>query len=420
VPGWGETSIFAQGGYLELPDEGQTDRGYWIQPDILRRMEERRRSLTQEILSLGLLARTRQINASAFIYLMLAEYPHLRVEGLIDQFDQSFAQSRLFAHDYVAVKRENVGTTEVQDQVIESILGGSARPFSQAFELETTYPLPDGDSVYLYRQRYYLPDGYPVEYASRLAEELSNRTRPGDAILLFPANLVSPFMSNYRGPAEIYLAPGTGEKLAEIAARHQRLFVVVGDPDAFAVAETGAGEALQVAQAWLNYHAFHAGHEWADSLQLLVYGTVDEPAMAPSSDTATTLGDQVLLAGWELPAGSWPPGQIVPLSLFWQALAPVAQDWNVFVHLLDESGQLVAQTDTAPVAGSRQTSTWPPGEMILDRHGLLLPDSLPAGEYQLQVGMYLPATGERLEANDAAGMRLGDSIPLDRVVVVSP
>jgi len=66
LPLWGPTSSFARGGYLRLPDEGFTDRGYWIQPELLQRLEDRRLVLGKESLSFGLLVNTWQINTGPF------------------------------------------------------------------------------------------------------------------------------------------------------------------------------------------------------------------------------------------------------------------------------------------------------------------------------------------------------------------
>jgi 4-amino-4-deoxy-L-arabinose transferase-like glycosyltransferase len=419
LPLWGETSVIAQGGYLELPDEGPTDRGYWIQPDILRRMEQRREEQGQEVFSLGLLARTRQINASAFIYLTLADYPYLRVEGLIDRFEDSLPYSRLFAHDYLVVKGSNVGTNPAQETVIQEVLAGSSPLFDEVFELETSYSLPDGDTVYLYRQRYYPPAGYPVEYVSRLAIDLSARTGPDDAILFMPAALLGPFAASYSGPAEIYLAPSSEPELAESLAGRRRAFLVLGD--AAVSPASDAAEAQGWAEAWLNQHAFRAAHEWADSLQLVTYGVGPvSPATAPTSEVTASLGDQIKLAGYDLPAGTGEPGAIIPLTLFWVPAEEIADDYQVFVHLLSPEGGLVAQSDSGPVGGSRPTSSWRAGELIVDRHGLALPDTLPPGEYELRVGLYLPATGDRLPVSGRDGQLLSDHVPLGRLSVTPP
>jgi 4-amino-4-deoxy-L-arabinose transferase-like glycosyltransferase len=413
VPLLGATSSWAQGVYIQLPDEGQTDRGYWIEPDVLRRMEQRRLALGQESLSLGLLVNTSQINAGPFVYLILTQYPHLRVEGLIDQFNDSSPYSRLFAHDYLAIKRENANANRSQEETIAQILDAPPSLLAQAFELECSYPLPDGSTVYLYRQRSHLPEDYPVQYVTDLATHLGQRTQPGDAILLTPLELVGPFVSQYTGPAEVEVAPPTEGELATVAAQHRRVLLVLGD--------AAAGQMEGLAQDWLNRNGFRATHEWVGSLQVIIYGTVaGSPAEDPSETIGAFLGEQIELAGTDLPGASWRRGDVLPLTLFWRSGPGIEADYTVFVHLLDEDGQLVAQTDSAPVGGSRPTSSWGEGETIVDRHGLPLPDDLPSGTYQLLAGMYLPSTGERLLVADRRGVPLGDSIPLGQVTVVSP
>ena len=412
LPLWGRTTSFAQGVYIQLPDEGRTDRRYWIQPDVLQRMEAERLAQGREQLSLGLLINTSQINAGPFNYLILTEYPQIRVESLISRFDETSPYSQLFAHDYVAVKRLNAGMNASQKTVIEAILDGQARLFDQVYALQTTYLLPDEDTVYLYRRRSHLPADYPVEYVTGLAEALGDRTRASDAIVLMPPELAGPFVTSYGGLAEIYVTAGAEEDVAEIAAQHRRLFLVLGDAEAGEV----EGQALE----WLNEHAFRAGHEWFDSLQLLTYGTTAKvPAIQPSVESGATFGEAIALAGYDLPPGPWRRGDIVPLTLFWQGLAPPEEDYQVFVHLLDKDGQLVSQTDSVPAGGSRPTSGWGKGEMIVDRHGLLLGDEIATGTYEVRVGMYLPATGERLPVWDAAGNPLGDSLSLETLEIAT-
>jgi hypothetical protein len=80
----------------------------------------------------------------------------------------------------------------------------------------------------------------------------------------------------------------------------------------------------------------------------------------------------------------------------------------------------VAQADGPPLGGAYPTSFWQVGERLVDRHDMQLPAGLPAGEYELLVGMYLLETGERLPWLDAAGEIQGDAIPLGRLRVDSP
>lgn len=413
LPFWGRTYTLAQGVYIQLPDEGETDRGYWIEPDVLQRIEEQRQLLGRETISFGLLVNTSQINAGPFNYLILTEYPQLRIESLLGESEAGWPYSHLFAHEFVIVKRLNEEISPAQEQAIEALLDRPPRLFDQAFELETTYLLPDGDTVYLYRQRYHLPATYPVEYVTELAEALGSQTRRDDAIILAPPQLAGPFISRYAGPAEVYLTPLEEKDLAEIATRHERIFLVVGDP--------AAGEVQALAQEWLNQHAFRASHQWSNSLQLLTYATAAQPlANTPAVEVHATLGESIELTGYDLPSGPWHPGDIVTLTFFWQTPMPVGPDYNIFVHLLDGSGQLVAQNDSAPLGGSRPTSSWARDEILVDRRGMPLPNDLQPGEYNLRLGMYLPASGERLAVRDARESPLGDSLSLGLLEVTPP
>ena len=84
------------------------------------------------------------------------------------------------------------------------------------------------------------------------------------------------------------------------------------------------------------------------------------------------------------------------VTLYWQAINPMEADYTIFVQLLDADGKVHAQHDSQPLAGNAPTSTWTPNEIIHDKHVLNIPNDLPAGKYQLIVGLYFLETGERL------------------------
>ena len=96
-------------------------------------------------------------------------------------------------------------------------------------------------------------------------------------------------------------------------------------------------------------------------------------------------------------------GAMRPLRLVWSTTAPVAEDYTVFVHLIDESGAPVAQSDRAPEGGFYPTSAWAVGEPVADQYMLSVPDDVAPGSYRLVAGFYLPATGTRplLDNGDA-------------------
>lgn len=107
-----------------------------------------------------------------------------------------------------------------------------------------------------------------------------------------------------------------------------------------------------------------------------------------------------------------PPSGITPtltLTLTWQAVEPVSEDYTVFVHLLSPSDVRVAQIDVRPCAGECPTNTWRPGEILTERHSLSMPPDAPLGPYHLAVGLYRLETGERV----AVVGRQGGTVLLD-------
>lgn len=86
------------------------------------------------------------------------------------------------------------------------------------------------------------------------------------------------------------------------------------------------------------------------------------------------------------------------LDLYFQANEPTDQSAVIFIHVLDaDTGQLVAQSDAVPHNWQYPTLAWAAGEAVLERRTLLLAD-LPAGRYDLMLGMVDQETGERVTA----------------------
>lgn len=106
------------------------------------------------------------------------------------------------------------------------------------------------------------------------------------------------------------------------------------------------------------------------------------------------------------------------VDLFWQADGQPAANYTVFVHLLNEAGELVANHDGVPDNGRYPTASWHPNITFSDPHQLILPADLPSGTYQLYAGLYLPETGERLAIRTAAGDEMPNAaFPLQSIVL---
>jgi hypothetical protein len=104
-------------------------------------------------------------------------------------------------------------------------------------------------------------------------------------------------------------------------------------------------------------------------------------------------------------------GQPLCYELQWRTTKPLPTDYTVFIHVLDQQGHIVAQTDSQPGGGYAPTSRWPIETPIADRHGLILPLSVLApGKYDIVAGLYGP-DGVRLQTTEG-----NDTIILNKIV----
>ncbi len=106
---------------------------------------------------------------------------------------------------------------------------------------------------------------------------------------------------------------------------------------------------------------------------------------------------KLALVGFHLDRQVVHPGETLHVTLYWQALSPMEEDYTVFTHLLWPPDQVWAQEDDQPRDGQSPTSTWQPGQIIEDHYQLTLPGESPVGVYEIEIGLYLSATGDRLK-----------------------
>jgi hypothetical protein len=101
------------------------------------------------------------------------------------------------------------------------------------------------------------------------------------------------------------------------------------------------------------------------------------------------LGDAIELAGYNLDRA----GEAITVTLVWKALQTLDEDYTVFTHVLDRSGQQIAGKDNQPVNGTYPTSHWMPGEYVIDEY--VIPVKSP-DDFAIEAGLYDPETGDHL------------------------
>ena len=119
----------------------------------------------------------------------------------------------------------------------------------------------------------------------------------------------------------------------------------------------------------------------------------------PIQHQATGQLGPIRLVGYELESHDVSAGATISFHLYWQAEAATATNYQVFNHLLNAEGNLVAQIDGPPLPSERRgTIDWSdPEEVIYSReYALALPEDLPPGEYSIVTGFYRRDNGQRL------------------------
>ncbi|MCK4450383.1 MAG: hypothetical protein KAX26_07315, partial [Anaerolineae bacterium] len=127
--------------------------------------------------------------------------------------------------------------------------------------------------------------------------------------------------------------------------------------------------------------------------------------------------NRIALIGYDMDRRTASPGETIHLTLYWQALAEMKENYVVFVHLLRGKDQIWARADSQPLDGAAPTSTWQVGQITEDRYELTTKPDTPPGAYEIEVGLYLPQAGKRLGILSPDGRLLGDRILLSKVRV---
>ncbi len=129
----------------------------------------------------------------------------------------------------------------------------------------------------------------------------------------------------------------------------------------------------------------------------------------------------IVLRGWRLdsPGPTVQAGQPLTVTLTWQALERGPRPLVVFVHLLDEQGEIVAEDNAAPQGGAFPITQWTNGDWVEDAHRLELPADVPLGAYRLRVGLWEPPfQGKRVDVWNAEGERMGDAFDIPDAIMI--
>lgn len=280
-----------------------------------------------------------------------------------------------------------------------------------------------------------------------IAAEIAARAGPEDAVVLNAPTQVEVFDIYDRGAHTTYALPrtrppdptATRVDVLDLDHKHRDIYGVLwatneSDPDG-------------IVEDALNTIRYKLDDRWFGNVRLATWVKGSERYGRPLIERPVIFGDTIALdridaapalAGTglyrtDVDAPKRPlvvaaaPDDVVTLYAAWSASAPTSVDYTVFTQLLDAEGHLVATRDMRPHGGMSATSTWRvvkpewvglyddklPEGAVVDLIALRIPSDTPPGDrYRLVIGLYDPATGQRLAPDTG-----GDAFEVAKVTV---
>ncbi len=242
-----------------------------------------------------------------------------------------------------------------------------------------------------------------------MAQQIERENHPNAAILLNAPNQWEVFTYYHAEGAPVYPIPRTRdytETLAEletIASEHDRLYVLYWgdqqqDPDRWV-------------ESWLDANTFKAREEWRGDVRFVTYAVPSAMSDAMQTPTNHVFDDKIRLNGYTLNADQLQPNDVIQLTLFWEAIAPVGDRYKLFVHLIDGQNIVpIAQKDSEP---QPLTTEWVAGTTFVSNVGVLVPaDAI--GEYRLSIGWYDALDPTRRMTIDTGA----DALPLTTIEII--
>ena len=155
----------------------------------------------------------------------------------------------------------------------------------------------------------------------------------------------------------------------------------------------------------------------ADNARFGEVAIVPNPGALPNP-LRFNFGDEIALVGYEMDTRALRPGETLTLTLYWEALAEMDRNYSVFAYVQGEDGEIWARTDSWPRNGEAPTAAWKVGRQVIDPYLLTLDPNTPPGVYDVEIGIYLGQTMERLRLITPDGRLVDDYLPLSKIRVL--
>lgn len=108
------------------------------------------------------------------------------------------------------------------------------------------------------------------------------------------------------------------------------------------------------------------------------------------TEVGAVFGDRIKLLGYTMVPATPKRGDTVEISLYWSALKPVPEDYQVFVHgdAINGNARRI-HGDHFPAGGKYPTDVWREGEVVVDTFSMSVPGAYAPERLGVFTGMYL-------------------------------
>lgn len=238
-----------------------------------------------------------------------------------------------------------------------------------------------------------------------LTAELHRKAQPGDyALITFP----DPSFTYYHRDAipwgmlpsiQPFQRAETLAALERLALQHQRIWLIPIHLPMWPGSEE--------VERWLRLHAELREEQAFGPLRLLAFRP-EARALAEMRPATARWADGIELVAFRLePEGAVPRGGRLRVSTAWRRWGEVREEHSVFVHLLDETGRLIAQDDHPVGRGSYPSVAWSGEEILFECFDLKIPEHVAPGRYRLVIGRYNWETLIRIPVGTSDHLELG-------------